>query len=162
MKYLILLATIILGTMACASKKKMTSSDPSAESSVTEVLSLSKTACFGECPEFTLTIYSNGRAVLDGKRFVKQIGLSEMMITSEEMESLMKTCDDAKLFAMNDEYNERVMDLPTTTLSYKHDGKSKKITGNMGFPESFRTVVQACMQLLDDSRWKLKQAYNTK
>jgi len=159
MKNLSLIAIILLSSVACASKKKMQQTDSNEK---IEVLTLTKTACFGECPVFTLRIYSNGLAVLDGKKYVKHIGLSEMMLTPDEMKGLMKSCDDAQLFSLNDQYTERVMDLPTTTLIYRREGETKRITGNMKFPQGFKTVVKECMNLLDDDRWELKEAYNTK
>ena len=85
-----------------------------------------------------------------------------MTLTSEEMKSLMSTCDEGELFALKDDYTERVMDLPTTTLIYGSKGKTKKISGNMKFPAGFKAVVKECMDLLEDDRWKLKTAYNTK
>ena len=162
MKNLGLIALILFSTLACASKKKMAQSDTNDVTELTQVLSLSKTACFGACPVFTLKVYNNGLAVLDGQRFLKHIGLSEMMLTTAEMKALMKTCDDAQLFALQDDYTERVMDLPTTTLVYHSNGKTKKISGNMKFPAGFNSVVKECMDLLDDDRWELKKAYNVK
>ena len=159
MKNLALIVLILFSTVACASKKKLSETD---SKEVVQVLSLSKTPCFGHCPVFTFKVYSNGLAVLDGKKYVKHIGLSEMMLTSEEIKGLMKSCDDAQLFALKDDYTERVMDLPTTTLIYRHDGETKRISGNMNFPAGFKAVVKECMGFLDDDRWKLKEAYNTK
>lgn len=160
MKNLVFIALALFGTVSCASKKKMAKSEATEK---IEVLSLTKTACFGECPVFTLKIFSNGLAVLDGQKFLKHIGLSEMMLTDDEMKALMKSCNDAQLFALKDDYTERfVMDLPNTTLIYHHDGKSKRISGNMKFPEGFKSVVKDCMDLLDDDRWVLKEAYSTK
>ncbi len=162
MKNLAIIALVLFSTLACASKKKIAKTNAQESTDVTQVLTLSKTACFGTCPVFTLKIYSNGLAVLDGKKNLKHIGLSEMMLDSDHLSALMKTCDDAQLFSLNDSYQERVMDLPTTTLTYTHDGETKKISGNMSFPKGFKAVVQDCMDILDHDGWKLKKAYNTK
>lgn len=162
MKNLAFIVLILISTAACASKKKVAKTDTNDVAQLSQVLSLSKTACFGECPVFTLKIYNNGLAVLDGKKFLRHIGLYEMMLTSEEMKALIKTCDEGELFALKDDYTERVMDIPTTTLVYNRDGKTKKISGNMKFPVGFKSVVKDCMDLLDDDRWALKKAYNTK
>lgn len=159
MKNLSLIVLILFSFVSCASKKKIAQTDSKEK---VEVLSLTKTPCFGECPSFTLKIYSNGLAVLDGKKYVNNIGLYEMMLTPDEMKGFTKICNDAQLFALKNDYTERVMDLPTTTLVYHHDGETKRISGNMMFPQGFKNVVKECMDLLDDDRWELKEAYNTK
>lgn len=159
MKNLVFITLVLLVSAACASKKKMAQTDTNEK---VEVLSLTKTECFGRCPVFTLKIYSNGLARLDGKKNVKHIGLSEMILTTDEMNALIQSCDEAQLFSLKDDYTDRVMDLPTTTLIYNHEGATKRITGNMKFPEGFKTVVNDCMNLLEDDRWELKEAYNTK
>ncbi len=162
MKNLALIALVLISSIACASKMKISSADAKDLTPLTQVISLSKTPCYGTCPVFTLKIYNTGLAVLDGQKYVKRIGLFEMMLTADEVTSLMQSCDDAELFSMKDDYSERVMDLPTTTLVYSPEGKTKKIRGNMKFPEGFKNVVKECMDLLDDDRWTLKEAYNTK
>ena len=67
MKNLAFIVLILISTAACASKKKVAKTDTNDVAQLSQVLSLSKTACFGECPVFTLKVYNNGLAVLDGK-----------------------------------------------------------------------------------------------
>lgn len=158
MKYITILL-IALTTIACKSKKTMATADAS---EAQQVLELTKTPCFGTCPSFTLKVYDNGLAVLDGKKYLKHIGLSHMMLSDKQMSMLMNRCDDAKLFSLKSDYTERVMDLPTTTLTYIKDGKTKKIGGNMNFPDGFKNVVETCMKIVEMDGWELKEAYNVK
>ena len=159
MNYLYILLLGLGITSSCSSKKAMVETDTS---KLAKVIELTKTPCFGKCPVFTLKVYDNGLAVLEGRQNLKQIGLSHKVLTKKEMTALMAEFENGQLFSLKDEYRERVMDLPTTTLTYIKDGKKKVITGNMGFPKGFNDVVSACMELVQSEGWELKEPYNTK
>jgi len=160
MKYISILF-FALTMIACKSKQSMTTTDTDT-STLSPLLELTKTPCFGTCPSFTLKVYQNGLAVLDGKKYVKHIGLSHMMLSEKQLNLLTDRCNKAQLFSLKSDYNERVMDLPTTSLTYHSDGDVKKISGNMNFPDGFNDVVKTCMKIVEMDGWELKEAYNVK
>ena len=55
----------------------------------TRVITLERTVCFGTCPVYVLTIYSDGRVEYVGKRFVKKIGSAAGRITRQQLEELV-------------------------------------------------------------------------
>ncbi|MBT8220763.1 MAG: hypothetical protein KJP00_13115 [Bacteroidia bacterium] len=158
MKYLIIVFCSMITMNSCASKKKIVTDT----TQLTRVLEVSKSPCFGECPVFTLSVYDNGLAVLDGQDNLKHIGLYHKILDKKVMASLMKTCDEAQLFSLKDSYMRRVMDLPTTSLAYSSDGQTKNISGNMDFPDGFKKVIKEVMDMIDEEDWELKKQYNTK
>ena len=60
-----LVATLLIG---CSSKT------PVPDNIKEVVITLERTACFGVCPVYKLTVYGDGRVVYEGKRFVRVEG----------------------------------------------------------------------------------------
>ena len=55
----------------------------------TRVITLQRTICFGTCPVYALTIYSDGRVEYVGKRFVRKTGSATSRITRKQLEELV-------------------------------------------------------------------------
>ena len=110
--------------------------------------SLQKTACFGRCPMFTLTI--NGEtntATYKGDQNVDKVGTYEKKISDDELQKLVDAFEKRKLFDMQDAYNkQQVTDLPSTYVSYSINGKSKKIQDRFQAPPELKELEK----LLDD------------
>lgn len=157
MKNIILFIPLLLGLFACKAKKVMTSTEDRVQ-----VLELTKTPCFGECPAFTMKIYSDGYAELDAKLNLDRLGLLEKQLDEDTMKRLVKTCEKNEIFALKDKYEERIMDLPTTKLMVHVDGKTKNISGNYKFPDGFKNIVAALMEVVEADDWKMIKPYNEK
>lgn len=55
----------------------------------TKVITLERTACYGTCPIYQLTIFSDGRVEFVGERFVKKIGKATGRISRKQLEHLV-------------------------------------------------------------------------
>src|SRR5690606_14256171 len=59
------------------------------ESENTIALSLSRTACFGTCPVYTLTVYQDGTVVYEGENHVDMTGIQTTTIDPETVQQLI-------------------------------------------------------------------------
>ena len=159
MKYLTLIMLFSVIILACSLKQKIVNMNPDEQ---VQVLQLGKTACFGACPVFTLRLYENGLAELEGRQNIEPIGLSRKLLSKKAMKQMMETCEGADLFSLKNSYREPIMDVPNTTLMYFKGKEVKKISGNSNFPAGFKRVVKACMEMIDQGDWQLIEPYNTK
>src|SRR5262249_55081142 len=99
------------------------------------MITLERTVCFGECPDYKLTITADGAVVFEGRRFVKQEGVTiKSAITQDQLKRLMAEFDRVKFFSLEDDYmnNPRVCayyrtDNPSAFTSIRIDGKSKTV-----------------------------------
>ena len=97
------------------------------------VITLERTACFGTCPVYTVTIYDDGRVVYNGTNFVDVEGEQTIQIEPETVEEAVKVFEDAGYFDWNDEYmNMTVTDQPYVTTSVTRDGDTKTISHYYG------------------------------
>jgi hypothetical protein len=104
-----------------------------AQSADAEVaLTLERGACFGTCPVYTVTIYTDGTVVFEGERYVTE-GEYTITIEPEVVQQLVDGFAAAGYFEWEDEYTEMtVSDLPTIITSVTRDGETKQITRYAG------------------------------
>ncbi|MCC6615574.1 MAG: (2Fe-2S) ferredoxin domain-containing protein [Anaerolineae bacterium] len=96
-------------------------------------ITLERTPCFGGCPVYTVTIYTDGRVVFEGERFTSAQGTQTAIIDPEMVEQLVAGFEQAGYFDWQDAYTEMtISDLPTVITSVTRDGETKQITRYAG------------------------------
>lgn len=93
------------------------------------LVSLERAACLGKCPTYKIKIYQKGFVIYNGIRNVLREGDYEGTLNADQLGRIKKFANDIKIFKINDEYqNSNLVDLPTTYIKYKEEGKLKEIT----------------------------------
>ena len=126
---------------------------PSSESVESAVITLDRTACFGSCPDYALTIYGNGTVIYEGRNFVAVTGKRTGSIAPEDVRELVKNFYDIDYFSLRDEYVDQVTDLPTTTTSIRIDGRFKEIVDYYGAPEALRQLEYRIDEIANSDIW---------
>jgi hypothetical protein len=65
-------------------------------------MTLERSACYGTCPDYTVTIHGDGRVVYEGRNFVTTMGIQEGQIDREDVVDLLKAFYDADYFCLAD------------------------------------------------------------
>jgi len=146
---LIILSVLVLN-FGCKTKQKANKTDKME----VPVFVLEKTACYGECPVFTIQIYANGFIEFEGKRFVDKIGNFTNKIYKAEVDLLINDFVTAKFFEFEDKYTSEATDFPTTYITFNHDGRTKKITDYDGAPNELELLEDAVARYIKISNWK--------
>jgi thioredoxin-related protein len=77
------LIVITFFILACSSAKKTTQTEVDKKAQISEIakdsifLYFERTLCYGECPAFKITVYSDGRSHYQGDKFVEMIEKSK-------------------------------------------------------------------------------------
>lgn len=101
---------------------------PTAAQAEKAKITLERTACFGRCPVYSVTLYEDGRVVYDGKNDVEVTGRQEINIGAEAFAELMQVIEDAGYFEWDDEYlRMTVTDHPYVMTSVTRGGETKAI-----------------------------------
>ena len=104
----------------CSVKAQGAESDP--------VITLERTACFGTCPVYRVSILEDGTVLYDGDRFVTMTGEQTGEITPETVELMVEAFEKAGYFDWNESYNENSFgDLPTVITSVTRGGLTHRI-----------------------------------
>ena len=92
---------------------------------ITEV-TLERTACFGSCPIYKVTLRADGTISYNGKRFVELKGAYEGKVYG--FDRLAELILARGYFNLKDNYTINATDLPSTITSVVRGGKRKTIT----------------------------------
>jgi len=130
------------------------------------MITLERTACFGFCPDYKLTITADGSVVFEGRRFVKQEGATmKSAITQDQLKRLMVEFDRVKFFSLEDDYmdNPRVCaenetDNPSAFTSIRINGKSKTVRHYHGcrgpkVPKEITELEDKIDEIVNTAQW---------
>ena len=149
MKKIFLLLTLFLAWMGC---KTTQINDPDV---LIPMVELDRGTCFGQCPSFSMTIYTNGLIKFNGRKFTAKEGFHERTISQNEVESLRKLLEDAKLWQYQDEYDRGISDVQTIRLKYYDEDYRTKSIRMRGVTEeeSLNTLVSYLTEMSTTGTW---------
>jgi acetamidase/formamidase len=108
-----------------------------------DLITLSRTACFGTCPIYTVTITSDGVVTFNGERFVKNAGLAQGRIDKSAFRDLVREFEKLDYFKLPDEFvpgtkvcPKTITDMPSANTSIRLNGKTKRVAHYRGCGDS--------------------------
>ncbi|MFC2068385.1 DUF6438 domain-containing protein [Chloroflexota bacterium] len=121
------------------------------------VITLERTACFGTCPVYKLTIYGDGRVIYEGMRFVKVEGTATTSISEDKIKQLIAEFQKIDYFSLKDSYEERnATDMPSAFTSLTVDGKTKATRhyhGDFNAPKKLTELENKIDQIVFSDQW---------
>jgi len=122
LKFVILFVVLMLGAASVHAQD---------ESKV--AITLERTACFGTCPVYTISILENGDVIYNGEKFVDVTGEQKSQLDPETVAAMVKAFEDAGYFDWKEAYDTMtVTDLPTIITSVTRNGETHRITRYAG------------------------------
>jgi len=116
----------------------------------------------GISPDYSLTIYGNGKVVYDGVENVKVKGIVESSIDTEKFISLLSEFKESGFFSLNDVYSiEDSITRPYTVISIsipKETGEvaTKSIKyyhGDKNVPKELKTLENKIDEIVGSNKW---------
>jgi len=157
-----LLATVLMMTSCKTNMKNAASSAQTTskmEESIQEAdkwISMSKGACYGTCPIYTMTIHENGITKFLGKRFCAMLGPHVAQLSSEQMTSLEQHIAEIQVEELPEKFESMIADLPSTEITfYEKDGTSKSVWWNMNAPEKLVNLSTFMDSYRGELNWKI-------
>lgn len=152
----ILAALLLLSSVALAD-----SSVPNAAGASPVMVTLERTACYGRCPVYKVSVLRDGTVSWDGERFVKTTGKATAKLPASAMSELAKAFARAGFFALHDKYESYdVTDNPSAIVSFDDGKRNKTIRhyhGDSSSPKELYELEDRIDQLLGTARWIGKQ-----
>ena len=103
-------------------------------------ITLERTACFGTCPAYTVTLSGDGTVRYEGRQFVRETGKRTWTIAPDAVAALAKEMQAAGYFDFQDRYTEHITDLPTTRTSLRIGSRFKSIEDYFGAPDALHRL----------------------
>ena len=118
------------------------------------IIEMEKTACYGQCPVYTLKIDEDGRGLFIGVENTRYTGLYSFRLHREELDALIADFDRIGFFGLKDRYYDYVTDLPTTYLTFRSGEREKKIMDYHGAPQELKDLEKRLADLVLSSKMK--------
>jgi hypothetical protein len=125
-----------------------------------EVLAtLARTACYGTCPVYSVTVFTDGRVDWNGEEYVQVKGPATAKLSAKDLADLRAAFAKADYFNLKEDYAcEEITDHPSAQTSF-HDGK-RQFQINHDYGCRSKRGIPALTQLESDidrivgtSRW---------
>jgi hypothetical protein len=122
LKFVILFVVLMIGVAAVHAQD---------ESKV--AITLERTACFGTCPMYTISILENGDVIYNGEKFVDVTGEQKSQLDPETVAAMVKAFEDVGYFDWKEAYDTMtVTDMPYIITSVTRNGETHRITRYVG------------------------------
>jgi hypothetical protein len=120
--------------------------------------SLRRTACLGQCPVYTVTIFRDGLVEYEGESFVKAAGKVSAQLDRAQLVAIDELFARNGYLVLGDAYDDHgVMDFPWAYTSYRPSGCStKSIAHYYGDPDAPRALVvieDGLDRIVDIEQW---------
>lgn len=158
-------AAVLLWVGGCARRQPAPSPTPSSSESAgaTPAVTLERTACFGGCPIYTLSVSPAGEVRFEGKAHVRWLGPATARVPQARVDSLLSELDRAGYFTFADRYTSGepacgryATDSPSAITSVTLPGKTKRIAhdyGCSGAPGALVVLERRIDEALASGRW---------
>jgi len=141
---MILLGLVLLTGSAC---KKRNQVPESAQ------IVFKKTACFGTCPIYQMTISGNGLATFEGERFTEKIGSYTKQFTKAQTQEIFKDLEGYDWESFEDHYPSQVSDLPSVIFEFRFKKTNKRITVRGEHPATLDVLDNMLSQIAESDGW---------
>ncbi len=150
------LAGLALAGLALACAPTGTAQAPNGAVEIT----LSRSACYGFCPDYTVAITGEGEVRYVGRAFVNVVGEARASIPPAEVAALLARFDAIGFARLRDQYRAQITDNPTTVITLTRNGASKRVEDYVGtavgMPESVRELQNEIDRVAGTARWVLR------
>lgn len=116
-----------------------------------------RTACFGQCPIFKLTIYTSGYAVYEGKNYVNNIGVYQSSIDAAALQKINEAANSIDYFSLQSVYDDpNKLDVPSKITIIRQGDQKKSVTNRVKGPKTLEVLYSAFDDLIATATWKPK------
>jgi hypothetical protein len=158
---LLILVTVIF---AAAHNTTAIVFQPQAKPKTGDSIRLERTACFGTCPIYAVTITAEGTVSFQGQRFTRlQSGTGK--ISRRAFRKLVREFERIKYFSLPDDFTpgtkncpQMITDMPSANTSIQLNGKSKTVShyygcGNSGVLAKLTALENKIDQVAGTQKW---------
>ena len=157
---------MLLVLEGCASRKPaLPQSGSASETNVgaSSAVTLERTACFGRCPVYQISVVSDGVVSYQGKAHVRHLGPATAQISVEQVSSLISELEKGGYFSFAPRYTpgdsacgRYATDSPAVITSVRSAGRAKRIEHDYGCgsaPGALVVLERRIDEVLGSSQW---------
>lgn len=130
-------------------------------------ITLKRTACYGTCPVYELTIDAEGNVFFNGLKHTTTLGNATGKISGNEIDRLVTEFNTTGFLDLDDNYDqdtcpEYATDMSTVIVSLRQNGQTKTVSHYLGcstkgdhkpYPPGLRELESTIDQTARSSQW---------
>jgi uncharacterized protein DUF6438 len=158
-----LAAAALVTLLSCVRREAVPPPSESSESPTRPAITLERTACFGSCPVYRISVTPSGAVSFEGKAHVRRVGPATDQVPPQQVEKLLAEIEEAGYFTLDDRYQASepgcgryATDAPTVITSVRLRGRTKTITHDYGctrVPGTLTILERKIDETLGSARW---------
>ncbi|WP_199332923.1 DUF6174 domain-containing protein [Nostoc sp. FACHB-190] len=120
------------------------------------LITLQRTACYGTCPIYKITIFPDGRVVYEGERFVKVVGKRTARISPQAVRRLVAEFNKVNYFSLANSYQGGRTDAPSAITSLTIGKRQKTVNhylGSPNAPQALTALENKIDAVVNSQRW---------
>jgi Domain of unknown function (DUF6438) len=121
--------------------------------SAKSTIKYNRTACYGTCPIYELTIDGKGKAIFVGERFTDKLGTWEKDLDKETCSELFNLLSSVAWDTLSDEYPAYISDVPSTIYHYANKTHDKEVIVSGTHPAILDKVATQLNNIVDSEGW---------
>ena len=121
------------------------------------IISLQRTACFGQCPVYKVEIFKDGTVKYKGIAHIKKRGQHEAIATTAFIKNIQQKAAVINYMALSNKYpksDNMITDIPSTISYVRIDNEGKMITNNFDAPKELIEFEKWLEKEIDGLEWK--------
>ncbi len=122
-------------------------------------ITFERTACYGECPAYKVTIYADGRVNYEGYGHVDIEGTQTTVINPSKVHALLYEFGKIDFFSLEDRYAQSITDIPTFTITLKIGNKQKHVEHYGCLPQILIDLEYLIDETVGSEQWVGQNAY---
>tara|TARA_B100000902_G_C27176446_1_gene846609 strand:- start:370 stop:840 length:471 start_codon:yes stop_codon:yes gene_type:complete len=121
----------------------------------TPLITMKRTPCYGECPQYMINIYESGLLVYHGFRFVSNIGCVQSNISSKQINYIKLLLDEIQFFDLDEEYISDITDIPSVITEVFIHGNRHRVVDRLKAPKKLKNLYRELDLIVDTiSNWE--------
>lgn len=120
-------------------------------------ITLERTACFGTCPIYKVTVEADGTVTYMGERFVVVEGEQRSKISQSQVRRLARELEKIDFLSLQDSYtNMSATDMPSAITTLRLNGEVKTVVhyhGDFSAPEKLTRLENLIDEITSSAQW---------
>lgn len=117
------------------------------------LVEMSKTACFGKCPVYTVKVFDNGRVEYHGVMHTERLGVYSKTLDEATFGQLVDSLTRTNLSQYKEIYTSGATDLPMTSITQHFRDSTKTVKGDFDRPAPVKALEKQLKMVATTGDW---------
>ena len=104
------------------------------------LITMKKTACYGTCPQYEISIYKDGLIQYNGKSFVDKLSCFQAFLHTNTIIDIKLQLENINFFQLDTAYISAVTDIPSIITEVNLNNKTHRVVDRLNGPTELKKI----------------------